>query len=284
MSQALVARLRDSLSRRRHVVRIQTAEINAAKRLLRAAGLGQTRCTLRTESGWATLLETLEPSSDLRTYLELHRALWRCAGEQLRAVDHLLVSHQGPFVAELQRLQTIPGVGPIVAATVVAVFADVQRFPDAKHAASYAGLTPSTHQSGARDVHGRITKRGSAELRAMLCEAAHHAARPQHPLHPYFAQQCATHGYKRAAIAVAHRLCRIMFAMLRHGRDFDVTKLGIEVGPFACTSVKPYRPQAPTPATGAAGRGDASIRSWRDPVRIPHTAMAPLNLEWENPR
>jgi transposase len=238
---APVARLRDSLSRRRHFVRVQTAEINAAKRLLRAAGLGQTRCTLRTESGWATRLETLDPSSDLRTYLEQHRALWRCAGEQLRALDHLLVSHQGPFVAELQRLQTIPGVGPIVAATVVAVFADVQRFPDAKHAASYAGLTPSTHQSGARDVHGRITKRGSAELRAMLCEAAHHAARPQHPLHPYFAQQCAKHGYKRAAIAVAHRLCRIMFAMLRHGRDFDVTKLGIEVGPFAHTSVKPYR-------------------------------------------
>jgi hypothetical protein len=32
-----------------------------------------------------------------------------------------------------------------------------------------------------------------------------------------------------------------MFAMLRPGRDFDVTKLGIELGPFAHTSVKPYR-------------------------------------------
>ena len=246
---APVARLRDSLSRRRHFVRVQTAEINAAKRLLRAAGLGQTRRNLRTESGWATLLETLDPSSDLHLYLEQHRALWRCAGEQLRALDDLLVSHQRPFAAELQRLRTIPGVGPIVAATTVAVFADVQRFPDAKHAASYAGLTPSTHQSGARDVHGRITKRGSAELRAMLCEAAQHAARPQHPLHPYFAQQGAKHGYKRAVIAVAHRLCRILFAMWRHGRDFDVTKLGIEVGPFTSTRVKPYRlklvPQRP---------------------------------------
>jgi transposase len=238
---APVARVRDTLSRRRHFVRVQTAEINAAKRLLRAAGLGQTRCTLHTESSWASLLETLEPSSDLHGYLDQHRAVWRAAGEQLRTLEHLLAEHQRPFAADLQRLQTIPGVGPIVAATAVAVFADVQRFPDAKHAASYAGLTPSTHQSGARDVHGRITKRGSAELRAMLCEAAQHAARPQHPLHPYFAQQCAQHGYKRAVIAVAHRLCRIMFAMLRHGRDFDVTQLGIEVGPFTATSIKPYR-------------------------------------------
>ena len=149
--------------------------------------------------------------------------------------------YQGKKPADLQRLQTIPGVGPVVAATGVAVFAEVQRFPDAKHAASYAGLTPSTYQSGLRDVHGRITKRGSAELRAMLCEAAHHAARPQHPLHPYFAQQCAKHGYNRAVVAVAHRLCRIIFAMLHHGRDFDVSKLGIEIGPFEHTSVKLYR-------------------------------------------
>jgi len=179
--------------------------------------------------------------SDRRDARELCEGLRRGAGEQIQALEALLAAHQRPFAADLQRLQTIPGVGPIVAATGVAVFADVQRFPDAKHAASYAGLTPSTYQSGLRDVHGRITKRGSAELRAMLCEAAHHAARPQHPLHPYFAQQCAKHGYKRAVVAVAHRLCRIMFAMRRHGRDFDVSKLGIDVGPFEHTSVKLYR-------------------------------------------
>ena len=192
-------------------------------------------------------------------------------------------SHQRPFAAELQRLQTIPGVGPIVAATAVAVFADVQRFPDAKHAASYAGLTPSTHQSGARDVHGRITKRGSAELRAMLCEAAHHAARPQHPLHPYFAQQCAKHGYKRAAIAVAHRLCRIMFAMWRHGRDFDVTKLGIEVGPFDVHPRQALSTQAGAPRPARRTAATRAKIPWRGLVRIPHTAMAPLNLEWETP-
>ncbi len=236
-----VARLRDTLSRRRHFVRIQTAEINAAKRLLRAAGLGQGRNNLRTETGWTTLLRDLDPHEELHAYLEQHRAVWRCAGEQIAALEALLAAHQRPFVSDLQRLQTIPGVGPIVAATVVAVFADVQRFPDAKHAASYAGLTPSTYQSGPRDVHGRITKRGSAELRAMLCEAAHHAARPQHPLHPYFARHCTKHGYKRAVVAVAHRLCRITFAMLRRGGDFDVSQLGIDVGPFEHTRVQLYR-------------------------------------------
>ena len=50
--------------------------------------------------------------------------------------------------------------------------AQVSRFPSAKHAASYGGLVPSTFESGERDAHGHITKRGSSELRAMLCEAA----------------------------------------------------------------------------------------------------------------
>jgi transposase len=72
----------------------------------------------------------------------------------------------------VKRLETVPGVGPIVALTTIAVFAEVSRFESAKHAASYPGLVPSTFQSGERDAHGHITKRGSAELRAMLCLSA----------------------------------------------------------------------------------------------------------------
>lgn len=188
--RAEVAYLRDTLSRRRHFVRVQTAEINAAKRRLRSAGLGRASRDLRSERGWASVLQVVDPYGDLRANIAQHPAVWRCAGEQIQALEALLAAHQRPFVSDLQRLETLPGVGPIVAATVVAVFADAQRFPDAKHAASYAG---------------------------------------------------AKHGYKRAVVAVAHRLCRIMFAMLRHGRDFDVRKLGIEIGPFEHTTVKLYR-------------------------------------------
>jgi transposase len=75
----------------------------------------------------------------------------------------------------------LEAVGPILALTSLAVFADVQRFATPKHVASYAGLVPSTYQSGTFDRHGRIIKRGSAELRTMLCEAAHLARRPTSP-------------------------------------------------------------------------------------------------------
>jgi transposase len=236
-----VAQLRESLSRRRHFVRVQTAEINAAKRLLRADGLSHLSRTLTSAAGWAKLLRAEDVPSEGRAHLERHHALWREAGAQITALEAQLQTQREAFAIPLERLQQIPGVGPIVAATAVAVFSTIGRFPSAKHAASYAGLVPSTYQSGQRDAHGHITKRGSAELRAMLCEAAHHARRPTHPLHPYFAAQCAKGGYKKAVVAVAHRLARIIFAMLRDETEFDVRKLRIDVGPFTTTTVRPYR-------------------------------------------
>ena len=75
----------------------------------------------------------------------------------------------------------------------------------------------------------------------MLCEAAHHARRSAHPLHPHFARVCARRGYKTAVIAVAHRLCRILFAMLRNGTDFSVSRVGVEQGDFERTTTYRYR-------------------------------------------
>jgi transposase len=243
--------LRALLARRRHFVRLQTIEINAAKAAVRAAGLATLwRGVLNTPHAWTTLRQRLRAHPAVLAALEYHYALWCCAGEQIAALEQALTAATRPFRRELTRLQTVPGVGPIVAATVVATFADVERFPDAKRVASYAGLVPSTFQSGERDVHGRITKRGPAELRAMLCEAAQHARRPTHPLHPFFARLCARRGYKMAVTATAHRLCRILFAMLRDGRDFDPAPLRLERGPFVTTTVRHYRlRRKPTRAT-----------------------------------
>jgi transposase len=117
----------------------------------------------------------------------------------------------------------------------------VHRFPSAKHAASDAGLVPSTEQSGDRDTHGHMTKRGSGAVRTMLCEAAHHAQRPPHPLHPHCARLCARCGSTMAVVAVAHRLGRILFALRRDGAEFDLAKLAVEEGPFRRTRVPRYR-------------------------------------------
>lgn len=242
-----ISQLRETLSRRRHFVRQQTAEVNATKRLLRSAGLATLSTRgLRTTPAWTTLLQAIASDDDLHQHVTHHFTLWRCAGDQIVTLEQQLHACAARQSEEVQRLQTAPGVGLIVSLTAIAVFSDVSRFPSAKHVSSYAGLVPTTYQSGDRDRHGHITKRGSRELRAMLCEAAHHARRADHPLNPYFAALCARRGYKLATIAVAHRLCRILFAMLRDRTNFDPQQLAIEEGPFTHTTTRRYRRTSPS--------------------------------------
>jgi transposase len=234
-----IVQLRQTLALRRHFVRVQSAEVNAAKHILHSAGVGKLCRPMQQEASWQRVLEQL--AAPLRARVELHHQVWRVAGDQVLALDSSLVEQSALFADDFRRLQTVPGVGPIVALTAIAAFSDVRRFPSAKHAASYAGLVPSTNQSGARDWHGHITRRGSTELRAMLVEAAHHTFRKSHPLNPYFRKLCAARGYKIAVVAIAHRLCRVLYAMLRDQVDFDLSKLAIEVGPFEEKVVRPYR-------------------------------------------
>jgi transposase len=236
-----IERLRETLGRRRHFVRLKTMQVNAAKRLMRTAGLHQLARSMGTDKAWTELLGAVAPDPSLHAFITSHHALWRCAHEQVGVLEGSLDVQQEPLQQNLDRLRTVPGVGRIVAITVLAVFSDVQRFPTAKHAASYAGLVASTYDSGDRVQRGRITRRGSNELRSMLCEAAHHAGRPNSPFHPYFTSLCVRRGYKMAVVAVAHRLCRILYAMLRSGTDFDMSKMAVEEGRFEHVSVRQYR-------------------------------------------
>ena len=68
-------------------------------------------------------------------------------------------------------LMTLPGVAHGVAMSLLAAFGDIARFKDGDHAASYLGLTPSLRQSAAKRYHGRITKAGCPQTRAMLVQA-----------------------------------------------------------------------------------------------------------------
>jgi hypothetical protein len=66
-------------------------------------------------------------------------------------------------------------------------------------------------------------------------------AAPTIRLNPYFAPLCARRGYKLATIAVAHRLCRLLLAMLRDGTDFQPQRLGLEEERFTSTIIRLYR-------------------------------------------
>lgn len=72
----------------------------------------------------------------------------------------------------MQALQALKGVGPIVAATVLAEVGDFSRFAHPRQLVAYFGLAPGEHSSGGTVRPRGITKAGSSIARAVLCEAA----------------------------------------------------------------------------------------------------------------
>jgi transposase len=236
-----VRRVRQLLSRRRHFVNLKTAQVNAVKRLLRESGQAPLSRRLQVASGWEKLLHALADQEVLQGLVRCHQAVWLVAAEQVKHLEVQLTAATAPWQPELDRLMTVPGAGQVVATTFLAVVFDARRFATAKQVASYVGLVPSTFQSGERERHGHITGRGSSELRSMLCEAAQHAQRISSPLNPYYAKIKARHGYRMAIVAVAHRLCRLLYAMLRDGTAFDLAQAGVEEGQFQKVSVRHYR-------------------------------------------
>ena len=163
------------------------------------------------------------------------------AHEQVRALESQLEAHCALFKEVRSKLQQIPGVGPIVSATLIATLSDVHRFKNSKQVGSYAGLVPSMYSSGDKDKHGRITKRGSSALRSMLCEAALAARRPQSPLNPFYRKLVTRRGHKVAVVALAHRILRVAWSIMRSGEDFSLAKMGVEAGDFEKTLHIHYR-------------------------------------------
>ena len=172
---------------------------------------------------------------DLDDHVRHHYAVWRQAAERVRALDLTLGTKAKERGDVVKRLETVPGVGPIVALTTIAVFAEVGRFASAKHARGQLQWPrpEGTFQSGDRGC-------ARAYHQARVRGAAHDAVRggapraaPDAPAQPcYFTRIAARRGHKTAVVAVAHRLCRILFAMLRDGADFDRARIGVEAGHF----------------------------------------------------
>jgi transposase len=72
----------------------------------------------------------------------------------------------------IQRIMTIPGVGPRTAEILVACIDDPHRFKSGRQVSAYFGLVPRQYQSGETDRNGRITKRGNPLARTILVECA----------------------------------------------------------------------------------------------------------------
>ena len=144
--------------------------------------------------------------------------------EQLAVVDKSLRERaEGDPV--VRRLCGVVGIGPVTAAAYVAAIDDPHRFCEAGEVASYVGLVPRERSSGEQQRRGRITKAGNSRVRSLLVEAGWTVLRGRHPamerLRAWAERIAARRSKQVAAVALARRLARILYAMWRDGVDYN---------------------------------------------------------------
>ena len=175
-------------------------------------------------SGASTVVPTLLHSSLLELLAEIEALEQRC-----RKIDcDLARLNEGDPVVE--RLLRIPGVGPLTATALRASVVDIQRFPSGRHFSSWVGLTSREHSSGERRRLGRISKQGDPYLRTLLIHGARAvllAARSAQRrgsspdrLRTWALDLQERRGHNKAAVALANKLARIVWATWRNDRDF----------------------------------------------------------------
>jgi transposase len=128
--------------------------------------------------------------------------------------------------SEIHLLTTIPGIGIYSAMIILSEIGDINRFTNEEKLYSYAGLTPSVHQSGENTYYGHITKRGSKHLRWILTEAVrvHLIWTKKHTMETkvskYYYRLSKKKPENVAAIAAARKLLQIIYHMLKNKNEF----------------------------------------------------------------
>ncbi len=214
-------KVRAELAVRESLVRTRTKWIAVTGALLRREGV-------RVQSGnadhFVKRVGETAMADDLRTRVTPLLSMLVELQKELKATDGRIAA----IVASdpvIQRLCTVPGVGPVTATAFVATVDDVNRFAGPHQLESYLGLVPSEKSSGERQHKGRITKAGNDRVRWLLVEAAWSvliSRRENTEELRRWAQRIALRGGMKAAIvALARRRAGILYAMWRDGTTFE---------------------------------------------------------------
>lgn len=152
--------------------------------------------------------------------------------EQIEArvgrMDAYLLEALAPWQAQLNLLTTMPGIDHIGAAMLlVEIGADMDKFGSAERLASWVGICPGNNESAGKRKSGRIRK-GNAWVRRLLCEFAQAAARTRCALKAKFDSLNVRRGYKKSVIALAHKMLRIVYAMLASGTHYQDSSVDYE--------------------------------------------------------
>lgn len=250
-----VRALRDRTRYRKKLIEERTREQQRLAKVLETAGIkiDSVASTLMSKSGRLMIEALIAGERDPQRLADLALGTMRrkldqlemaCDGQfttehaemcrlHLAAYDHLTVSiadldalvakHAEPFAPLIARLVTIPGIGTRTAEVIIAeTGGDMSRFPTPGQLAAWCGLAPADRESAGKRMRAG-TRKGNTHLSSVMVEAAWTTARtktrPGARLRRLI-RRFGEDGKKKAAVAVAHTLLRIAWAVLKHDTDY----------------------------------------------------------------
>ena len=147
--------------------------------------------------------------------VQLHRLA--AVEKDLAIVEQRIQEKLKPYAAEVTLLDEIPGVDTALAGAIIAELGvDMRVFENVSQLASWAGVCPGNNESGGKRRSSRIPK-GNVYLKTALVEAANAAAKAKGTyLRDKFYRLKARRGYKRAAVAIAHKILVAIYHMFSH--------------------------------------------------------------------
>lgn len=212
--------VRQVLVGRDALVGARTKLISVVRGLARGGGVGVPSCSA---DGFVSQVEALPlPEPLATTVTPVLEAVTTLTAAIAASEAHLADLTAGD--PRVRALQSAPSVGPITAAAFVATLDEAGRFRDAGQVTGYLGLVPRDRSSGDGHRSGRITKAGSHRMRWLLVQAAWRLLRMRgpaaQPLRRWGEAVMARRGKGIAVVAIARRLARILYALLRDGTTF----------------------------------------------------------------
>ena len=205
------------------LVRQRTMAANALRAALSELGI----VAAQGHEGLRELMARLEAPSEeipemMRCALLVLAKHWQALDADERVLERQ-IAKAARGDQEARRLMEVPGVGPIIASTVLAKVPDAKVFRCGRDFAAWIGLTGRDHGTGGKHRPGRISKQGDRMLRALLISGASAHLRQQKRRgvsDPWLRDLLARRPYKVAMVAFAAKTARIIWAMLVKGEHY----------------------------------------------------------------
>lgn len=212
--------LRDLLRKRGQLVRQRTTQILSLQNLLaRNLGMAVSGTVLkRWQAAAITALPLLEEQQQA---MRANLAVMQCLQQQIALLEKSILARArlGP---EYRALRTVSGIGEVLALTIALETGAISRFADAGHFASYARLVDSRRESNGKKKGEGNRKCGNKHLAWAFIEAAHFAIRYDPAIKRYYQKKAARTLQVVARKAVAHKLARACYHVMKDGTPFQV--------------------------------------------------------------